>query len=222
MNCKTPVNREINNIKFINEKLNDHQKKTIQFAISAKELCLIHGPPGTGKTSVLAEIIMQLAFSGKKVLVVSPSNIAIDTIAERVLYTYKDRSEILFSRIGHPVRMLDEIKKISIDEQIERSDQIRSKIDELKKQLIKKYIDHKTKTSINEKINSLEKERRRLAYELIEKSNVIFATCVGSGDRDLKGYFNENEDQYFDVVILDEATQSKEYESVIPILLGKK
>ncbi len=73
------------NIIFINPDLNDDQKDCVISALNTKRLFLIHGPPGTGKTSTLCEIILQFVEKKNKVLVVTPSNVAIDTLAERLL-----------------------------------------------------------------------------------------------------------------------------------------
>ena len=65
--------------------LNAWQKKAVKSALSAQDLALIHGPPGTGKTTVLVEIIRQAAAAGQRVLATAPSNVAVDNILEKIL-----------------------------------------------------------------------------------------------------------------------------------------
>lgn len=64
---------------FLDETLNDSQKSAVEFALSAQDIALIHGPPGTGKTYTVIEIIRQLIQQDKKVLVCGPSNISVGT-----------------------------------------------------------------------------------------------------------------------------------------------
>ena len=64
-----------------------------QTALHSKDICVIHGPPGTGKTTTLVEIIRQCVAQGLKVLAVAPSNIAVDNLAEKIA-------------IQHPIEIL--------------------------------------------------------------------------------------------------------------------
>ncbi|KAG2732580.1 hypothetical protein G9P44_004997 [Scheffersomyces stipitis] len=111
---------------FFNNQLNQSQKDAISFAVNDSPITIIHGPPGTGKTYTLIELIKQLVFNhGEKVLVCGPSNISVDTILERLSPVFRGgvtestakkprRSEFSSSvkspekliRIGHPARLL--------------------------------------------------------------------------------------------------------------------
>jgi superfamily I DNA and/or RNA helicase len=62
---------------WLDDSLNDSQRAAVELAVSADDLALIHGPPGTGKTYTLIEIIRQLVKRGKRVLVCGPSNISV-------------------------------------------------------------------------------------------------------------------------------------------------
>ena len=75
----------INNLNYFNNQLNESQKNTIKFALKVNEIVLIHSPPGTGKTITIVEIILQLVKLGNKILVVAPSNIAVDNIGEKLI-----------------------------------------------------------------------------------------------------------------------------------------
>lgn len=203
-------------IDFINEKLNEDQKDCVRAALQTKDLCIIHGPPGTGKTSTLVEIILQLVELNKKVLVVSPSNVAVDTIAERLLKYIEEDSELV-CRIGHPTRMLEEVKNISVDSIIERKTNIMKKIDTIMKSARNNTADVIDK---KEKLKELKGERDIEVQKLFAKCNIIMATIIGSASEDLKKYLEINE-TYFDYVIIDESSQAKECECFVPIIQGK-
>jgi len=72
-------------INFYNHKLNESQQKAVAAATQNEDMMIIHGPPGTGKTTTLIEAIMQLIHAGEKVLVSAPSNTAVDNIAKGLL-----------------------------------------------------------------------------------------------------------------------------------------
>lgn len=112
-------------IKFFDETLNESQRNAISFAIHSSPVTIIHGPPGTGKTYTLIELIKQLKFNHKeKVLVCGASNTAVDNILERLSLTFnsastdapkkiskrkavasKNRNPEKLIRIGHPARV---------------------------------------------------------------------------------------------------------------------
>ena len=75
----------------LNEALNASQRSAISFALRAQQLALVHGPPGTGKTTAIAELIVQLAvlYPQKSILVCGASNLAVDNLLERVESKYE-------------------------------------------------------------------------------------------------------------------------------------
>ena len=72
-------------INFTNSNLNDSQREAIEFALKQKELAVIHGPPGTGKTTTLVEYITLEVKQGSKVLCCAPSNVAVDNLLEKLV-----------------------------------------------------------------------------------------------------------------------------------------
>ena len=116
-----------------NPSLNNSQVSAIQCALNAPAVSIIHGPPGTGKTSTLTELILQAVHRGLKVLVCAPSNIAVDTILGRLAdyqqsnSASKKRSSrtktaperrkcaVNMVRVGHPARISSKIMKYALD-----------------------------------------------------------------------------------------------------------
>ena len=76
---------KINDLNYFNNQLNESQKNAIKFALKVNEIVLIHSPPGTGKTTTIVEIILQLVKLGNKILVVAPSNIVVYNIGEKLI-----------------------------------------------------------------------------------------------------------------------------------------
>uniref|UniRef100_A0A2K6SNB1 DNA-binding protein SMUBP-2 n=1 Tax=Saimiri boliviensis boliviensis TaxID=39432 RepID=A0A2K6SNB1_SAIBB len=108
---------EIHPLTFFNTCLDASQKEAVSFALSQKELAIIHGPPGTGKTTTVVEIILQAVKQGLKVLCCAPSNVAVDNLVERLALC---KQRIL--RLGHPARLLESIQQHSLDAVLARSD----------------------------------------------------------------------------------------------------
>jgi len=110
LGLKEPEPAEEVEFELVDKRLNETQVKAVKRALGAKDFYLIHGPPGTGKTSTLTELIVQLVKQGKKVLATADSNIA----ADNILLNLSKYPELKLVRIGHPARVLEELERYSI------------------------------------------------------------------------------------------------------------
>src|SRR5205807_6250584 len=90
--------------------LDPSQQEAVRFALSAQDLAIIHGPPGTGKTTTLVELIRQAVARGDKVLACAPSNLAVDNLLERLVAAGER-----VVRLGHPARVLPELQGHTLD-----------------------------------------------------------------------------------------------------------
>ncbi len=97
-------------LEFHNKNLNQFQREAVKRAVCSKHLFLIHGPPGTGKTTTLIETIIQHIKKGKRVLATADSNTAVDNIVEGLL-----KNGVNVVRIGHPARLKKELLDVSLD-----------------------------------------------------------------------------------------------------------
>lgn len=195
--------------------LNESQKDAIRFALATREISLIHGPPGTGKTHTLIELILQLVQRGMRLLVCGPSNVSVDNIVER-LASHK----VPMVRLGHPARLLPSVLSHSMEVLSRTSDaaaivaDIRSEMDS-KQASIRKTRNGRERKAIYGEIKELRKEYRqrenRVVGEILKSSKVVLSTLHGAGSFQLK-------DEKFDVVIVDEASQALEAQCWIPVL----
>ena len=206
-------------IPFTDPTLNDSQKEAIRFALAANDVVLIHGPPGTGKTHTLIELILQLVRTGSRILVCGPSNVSVDNIVERLA-----PNKVPVVRIGHPARLLPSVLEHSLEVLTQTSDaggivkDVRKEIDQ-KVASIRKTRTGRERRAIYDDLKDLRKEFReresKCVDNLVRESSVALATLHGAGGHQLRN-------QRFDVVIIDEASQALEAQCWIPLLSAKK
>ncbi|XP_009989904.1 PREDICTED: DNA-binding protein SMUBP-2, partial [Tauraco erythrolophus] len=210
-------------LKLYNNSLDASQREAVSFSLAQRELAIIHGPPGTGKTTTLVEIILQAVQQGLKVLCCAPSNVAVDNLVERLAGC---KARIL--RLGHPARLLEPIQQHSLDAVLARSDNAQIVAD------IRKDIDQafaKTRKAQDKgerghflcEIKALRKELKEreetaMAAALTHASVVLATNTGASSDGPLK-LLPEN---HFDLVVIDECAQALEASCWIPLLKAGK
>ena len=190
--------------------LNASQREAIQFAMAANDVAIIHGPPGTGKTTTIAEFIRQAVDSGKKVLATAPSNTGVDNLLEKLV-----RLNVDTVRIGHPARVQEELQSHTLDSLAEQ-DPLMSVVKEMMKeaeQLSRKAAKFTRSRPAQGAKQEWRQESRRLRDDarmlerqvvsnILDRAKVICATTTF--DPDVLG------DRWFDIAVIDEAYQSTE------------
>jgi predicted DNA helicase len=189
--------------------LNATQEEAVNKVLRAKNVAIVHGPPGTGKTTTLVEAIYETLRRENQVLVCAQSNMAVDWISEKLV----DRG-INVLRIGNPSRVNDKMLSFTYERRFEAHPEyemlwaLRKAIREVKAN--RKSGDRK----FHQKIERL-KERAteieiRINNDLFAEARVIACTLVGSSNRLLNG-------QNFRTLFIDEAAQALEAACWIPI-----
>jgi predicted DNA helicase len=115
-----------------NERLNEKQHAAVAKALGAKEIALIHGPPGTGKTTAVVEAVVQFVKAGKKVLAAADSNVAVDNMLEKLA----EKEGIDLVRIGHPARIGEKLEKYALFSRIEadpRTQKVKAMLEDARK-----------------------------------------------------------------------------------------
>lgn len=234
---KYNVNPPNIDLKFNNNNLNASQEEAIKFGL-VNPLTIIHGPPGTGKTSTIVEFVLQhlQLYKEKRILITAPSNIAADTIIERLSGHFKDVSKLI--RIGHPARVLESTRKHSLDYLVAnlKGDELKDLQNDITKlenevrkpRTSKVYVDRK---GLWREIKLLNKELRmrnkKCVRDVLTGSKVVVATLHGSGSWEMVANIYNNQDvsnrhgfgeNFFHTVIIDEVSQAFEPSCWIPII----
>lgn len=219
LDTPTPVSQDEAEVEFLDQTLNDGQRDAVGFALASREVALIHGPPGTGKTYTLIELIRQFVQRKLRILVCGPSNISVDNIVERLA-----PHKLPIIRLGHPARLLPSVLNHSLDVLTQTSEaagivkDVRKEMD-AKQASIKKTRNGRERKAIYNDMKDLRKEYREREKQcvttLVGGSKVVLATLHGAGGFQLRN-------EQFDVVIIDEASQALEAQCWIPLLSAKK
>ncbi len=210
-----PVNTDAESF----QSLNDSQKSAIEFALRAKDVAIIHGPPGTGKTTTVVEFIRQAVARGHSVLACAPSNMAVDNMLERLIGIDQDAL-----RIGHPARVLPQLRERTLDLMVQAHPDmklVKKIVQDARKLFAKADRFTRARPAPGEKKqlrddakNALAAARRienQVVRSVVEGCQVLCATTT-SIDSELLGQ------RRFDIAVIDEACQAVEPSCWIPLL----
>ncbi|QNF35209.1 AAA family ATPase [Adhaeribacter swui] len=200
--------------------LNESQNQAVQNIELAKDVAIIHGPPGTGKTTTLVQAIMRTLQSERRLLVCAPSNTAVDLLIEKLA-----AQDINVIRIGNPSRVSDLLLEHTLDAQImahrdyKNIKLLRKNAEEYKSMAFQ--FKRKFGWEEREQRRLMKEESRRMLQEaenleryiiedLLDRVQVITCTLVGSANRVIRHLT-------YDTVFIDEAAQALEPACWIPI-----
>ena len=184
--------------------LNTTQEEAVNKVMHAKDVAIVHGPPGTGKTTTLVEAIYETLHRENQVLVCAQSNMAVDWISEKLV----DRG-VPVLRIGNPTRVNDKMLSFTYERRFESHPDY-PQLWSIRKAIRDLYSQNRKGTnreSLRQKINSL-KDRAteleiRINEALFSEARVIACTLVSSANRILTG-------MKFGTLFIDEAAQALE------------
>ena len=189
--------------------LNATQEKAVNQVLRAKDVAIVHGPPGTGKTTTLVEAIYETLRREPQVLVCAQSNMAVDWISEKLM----DRG-VNVLRVGNPTRVNDKMLSFTYERRFEAHPDypqlwaIRKTIRELRQKR------HRGDSGYHQKMDRLKSRAAeleiRINAQLFGEARVIACTLVGCANRLLQG-------MKFGTLFIDEAAQALEAACWIPI-----
>ncbi len=216
----TPARFEKQEEITIAHQLNQSQQEAVKLIASAKDVAVVHGPPGTGKTTTLIRAIMQTLMHEKQVLVCSPSNVAVDLLTEKLV-----QQGINVLRLGNPARVSEEVLNNTLDvrmtnhaswkelkEYRKRAEEYFAMAKKYKRNF--GYQEREQRNLLFTEARQLQKDASTLEdyilWDQFEKAQVVACTPVVAAGRLMR-------DLRFKTVFIDEAAQALEPMSWIPI-----
>jgi ATP-dependent RNA/DNA helicase IGHMBP2 len=203
----TPKNSSLN---FQNKKLNESQQLAVAAIIQNDEIIIVHGPPGTGKTTTLIEAIIQLIKAGEKLLVSAPSNTAVDNIAKGLI-----QQGVKLLRVGNTSKVDETIfaytpeGKLANSKQQKEIKQLKFRAEEFRKMALKYKrsfgkAEREQRNLLFKEVKNIRTEIKKLqAYneeKLFEEAEVIAGTPIGLYDAGINHL-------HFQTLVIDEAGQ---------------
>ena len=201
----------------IRDGLNASQQEAVKFALAADDLAIIHGPPGTGKTTTVVELVRQLAEADQSVLACAPSNTGVDNLLQGLV-----AAGVKCVRLGHPARVMSDLQDLTLDSLVANHDNM-----QWVKSLLREAEDlfrqagrytrarpaRNAKRGLRDDAKQLKQQARELekqaVADVLNSASVICTTTTI--DEELLG------DRYFDWAVIDEACQSTEPGCWVPL-----
>lgn len=221
---------EAASLKWFDAGLNRSQKEAVWKALSASELALVHGPPGTGKTRALVELVRQSIARKLSVFVTAPSNTACDNLLERLI-----ANGVRALRLGHPARVSGHLREHTLDFKLalhpaaKAIPKAEAEMTRLRRRL-ERYRDRRPparrragspgkeeEESLRRELSLLRQEvhavRKEVFARVMKENEVVVGTPTGVQDRSVR-------ERRFDLLVMDEATQATEPMAWIPMTVA--
>ncbi|MCC9167030.1 AAA domain-containing protein [Pontibacter harenae] len=205
--------------------LNESQNEAVRKIVQAKDVAIIHGPPGTGKTTTLVQAILQTLLTQKRLLVTAPSNTAVDLLTEKLA-----NEGVNVTRIGNPSRVSDVLLEHTLDAQVmahrsyKNLKEYRKTAEEYKRMAnqFKRKFGHEEraqrqffKSESRRLLDEADRIEEYISEDVLSNAQVITCTLVGAANRAIRHF-------EYDTVFIDEAAQALEPACWIPISRAKR
>lgn len=202
----------------------EEQRDFVQLALATSDFALLEGPPGSGKTTAICELIAQLVREGKRVLLVASTHVAVDNVLERLM-AWQDKSD---EKLVMPIRIGDE-KSVTVE--AIKPWILRNLLSSWHGEILDYLDTPKNGTAKGDAARRMLKgaitskdESSVFAHMLLDASNLVCGTTIGilqhpaikAADKDSGGF------EPFDFMILDEASKTTFTEFLVPAIYAKR
>jgi ATP-dependent RNA/DNA helicase IGHMBP2 len=207
---RNPITLQGSSLSFRNKGLNESQQEAVRAITQNEQLTIVHGPPGTGKTTTLVEAIIQLIATGEKILITAPSNTAVDNIAKGLL-----RQGVKLLRVGNTSKVDEAIfahtpeGKLNNSKALKEIKQLKIRAEEFRKMALKYKrsfgkAERDQRNLLFKEVKNIRTEIKKLQVyneeKLFEEADVIAGTPIGLYDAGITHH-------HFKTLVVDEAGQ---------------
>jgi hypothetical protein len=195
----------------------DQQRRFVEIALATPDFAILEGPPGSGKTTAICELVLQLAKAGKRVLLCASTHVAVDNVLERLMAAHNLHRDLVI-----PVRIGDE-RNPNIAEGV-RDWQLQRFLRTERRRLLAMLEGRKplsdAQLALRDELRQGETAIERL---VLEAANLVCGTTIGILQHpDLKARSRDRAEAAFDVLILDEASKTTFQEFLVPAMWAKR
>jgi hypothetical protein len=193
----------------------DLQQRFVEIALTTPDFAILEGPPGSGKTTAITELVLQLVRRGKRVMLCASTHVAVDNVLEKLVrWSDGEDSDVIAVRIGDRTKVSDKARRFQIDD-----------MQLAERRRLVTFLESRRAPSAAQAqlLASLRDDSSSVGRLLLDCANVVCGTTIGilrHPDLNVRGGFTGAPP--FDVLILDEASKTTFHEFLVPALLAER